>query len=397
MTENEISVYCDKIGLGPMLNWGTYQRRMLKTYGTKYADFSVAVDKRISGVDIDPYPLKNASAGLSVAIASQYFGNYYRELFQWLDSVSTPSIRSILDLGCENGIITCFLATVFPDAKIVGVDRSREAIAVGDQLKERLFRKNVSFVHSDLDNFLNTSEQKFDLVLTSLVVHEWLRESTIGYMLETPEFWEGQDAVDNYAALHTAKLSLVARTITENGLWVSVDRLPNPASYAFWIKEINAAGLSIDLSLSCSVKVSVVSKEDTQEIFPIIVAGHKIITPLSWNQVLSLYTAVDFADFLKSTIEGWHAELFFRSLIVEDVVLEVETTYDNGTERVMVATTPTLAIYYKHSTLGFRRITTAPKVGIWRLAKEALNICKNQPNITVRYGSDEAKAILTKI
>jgi cyclopropane fatty-acyl-phospholipid synthase-like methyltransferase len=51
----------------------------------------------------------------------------------------------VLDLGCENGVLTCFYAILWPDEKVFGVKRSQAAVSAARELAKRLGLANVSF------------------------------------------------------------------------------------------------------------------------------------------------------------------------------------------------------------------------------------------------------------
>jgi SAM-dependent methyltransferase len=61
--------------------------------------------------------------------------------------------RSILDLGCGTGEITCELARRHPHAGFTGVDHSREGIERATEYADRLGLGNLSFVVADVETF----------------------------------------------------------------------------------------------------------------------------------------------------------------------------------------------------------------------------------------------------
>ena len=62
------------------------------------------------------------------------------------------SPKRILDLGSDNGIVTIFLAKLFPDAKIIGVEETVNGVLISKKLAERLGCKNCDFIQ---EIFLN--------------------------------------------------------------------------------------------------------------------------------------------------------------------------------------------------------------------------------------------------
>jgi 2-polyprenyl-3-methyl-5-hydroxy-6-metoxy-1,4-benzoquinol methylase len=82
------------------------------------------------------------------------------------------SPKSILDIGCGGGLFTIQLAKRYPQAKIVGVDISKEAIDFANRQLETTVPqiKNVEFVLLDSPH-LNFPPNSFDVVTSTLVCH----------------------------------------------------------------------------------------------------------------------------------------------------------------------------------------------------------------------------------
>lgn len=80
-------------------------------------------------------------------------------------SYVNPNVSAILDLGCGIGVLTTRLASRFPSALVVGVDRSK-------YLLRRLRRKkNISIILGEIPT-LSLRNQSFDLVVAVQVLHE---------------------------------------------------------------------------------------------------------------------------------------------------------------------------------------------------------------------------------
>lgn len=129
------------------------------TYGDQADTFIGYVEHRGSGDTAEAsyhtgvealYKLKNASLDFSIALSSQYFGRLYSSFLAIVSSLGLDrQAKRILDLGCDNGILTAFYARTFPDATVLGVDRCHEAIVCANHLKDRLRLSNLSFHVAD--------------------------------------------------------------------------------------------------------------------------------------------------------------------------------------------------------------------------------------------------------
>lgn len=76
-----------------------------------------------------------------------------------------PQSESIIDLACGTGILTELIANKFPNAKIVGIDITKNYLEVAKRKMSSF--KNVSFVNQDAEK-LNLN-YKFDCITSSYI------------------------------------------------------------------------------------------------------------------------------------------------------------------------------------------------------------------------------------
>ena len=88
------------------------------------------------------------------------------ELVGFLTSNDEHRTSNIVDLGTGSGVIALSLASKVPEAQIVGVDVSEEALSLARENAERLgLSERVHFLQSDL---LEAIDGKFDLIVANL-------------------------------------------------------------------------------------------------------------------------------------------------------------------------------------------------------------------------------------
>lgn len=94
---------------------------------------------------------------------------------------SSPS--SILDVGCGGGLFTMRLAARYPQAKVVGIDISQEAIAFAQEHLKH-FQPSLPHVQFDVPNSPKLDEwnQPFDVVTSTLVCHHLSDEELISFL-----------------------------------------------------------------------------------------------------------------------------------------------------------------------------------------------------------------------
>ena len=116
----------------------------------------------------DLYVAKNATLDLSLMLSSTNRADIYRKICNWVSNHKELFGSCILDLGCDCGIMTCFLARQFPESHIIGIDTTPAAVENAKQLAVRLNVDNVEFICIDAFSF----NKPVDTVFSMLVMHE---------------------------------------------------------------------------------------------------------------------------------------------------------------------------------------------------------------------------------
>ena len=109
----------------------------------------------------------NQSLQMSLLAASFYDRVFFRRAMEALLRYEQFFAGDILDIGCGNGILTCFLACVHPDASVTGLDLSQMAVSTAEELAGRLRTDNVRFASPQTLN-----QKKYDTVFSCRTVHE---------------------------------------------------------------------------------------------------------------------------------------------------------------------------------------------------------------------------------
>jgi len=79
-------------------------------------------------------------------------------------------IKTILDLGCGEGITTICMAKLFPKAKVFGIDHNKNSIKDAKEFATRLKLKNVRFEVADIKK-IPFKNSFFDCVISQKVFH----------------------------------------------------------------------------------------------------------------------------------------------------------------------------------------------------------------------------------
>jgi SAM-dependent methyltransferase len=265
--EKLIESYFRRVGMDADLDRKAFQQRLSAKHGRIADRIADAISAREEGEDVDIYVLKNNSLALSIDVTAQYCGRMYEEFLVWFLRAGFPRPQSLLDVGCDNGILTCFYATVYPEAEVVGIDRCEQGIGCARELAGRLNLANVCFVTRDLLNLDGVfPPQSFDLIVSTTVFHEVLEVPKDVPEISIDAITIGPDESDSVRIV--TGLSPLLRA--ETGRWLSMERWPDASSLAWWIRLLNQAGLSVSADQSTLLTFCTVDGE--QERLPILVA-----------------------------------------------------------------------------------------------------------------------------
>lgn len=102
-----------------------------------------------------------------------------RASFSAFDCLSPPP-GSILDFGCGGGQFTMNLAKRFPQARVVGIDISSDAIAYAQEQHQKEQLSNLSFEISQKKE-LESAPNSFDVVTATMVCHHMTDEEIVDF------------------------------------------------------------------------------------------------------------------------------------------------------------------------------------------------------------------------
>jgi len=206
-------------------------------------------DRRVAAVQTF-YEVKNRSLDLALAVTGQFRSPVLRRTARAIEAIcETP--ETIVDLGCDIGVLTCFLAERFPHARVVGIDRSREALDRAGEIVDRLGVSNVTLEQSDVRSLSQWEGRRaFDLALGVNVF-----EFATGWPAPRGYYALSElDALEPDLHVEQALAGLVS-AISPGGQFVSVEYFPSSCEHWWWTGALNAAGLSISWERSAAVRL----------------------------------------------------------------------------------------------------------------------------------------------
>lgn len=106
-----------------------------------------------------------------LAAHPKVFPVLYSQRYEYYEAIGLRTMahlgkaQDMLDFGCGLGILTTWYALRFPDANLVGIDRSAASIALAQQKAKDLDLRNLRFICLDVER--EPLLGSFDLVLTT--------------------------------------------------------------------------------------------------------------------------------------------------------------------------------------------------------------------------------------
>lgn len=181
----------------------------------------------------------NQSLQMSLLAASFYDRVFFRRAMEALLRYEQFFTGDILDMGCGNGILTCFLARIHPDASVTGLDLSQAAVSAARELAGRLQADNVRFACSQAPGQKKYEKNDYhDTVFSCRTVHENVKwKPLIEEKKEVPLSMEAQ------AKRYEGYVKELSALVKPRGYLVSIERCEEDNICAGLVRALADAGL----------------------------------------------------------------------------------------------------------------------------------------------------------
>jgi len=176
MTVDEILKTHDLVGPYPQ---EIYVNHMDTAFGKDGGRFMDLVDELLASPSSQKsqnvFQQKNKSVAMSLYVSSHQNTPLFRGVLNFLESNFEKRPTSFRDIGCENGLLTLCLSSLWPRSSACGLDRSGRAIGVARKLAARFGQSAVKFEVADLTKSDSCRDLgQTDLVIASSLFHEFL-------------------------------------------------------------------------------------------------------------------------------------------------------------------------------------------------------------------------------
>jgi tRNA G46 methylase TrmB len=371
--------YLNELELKPSKNIRQFWKRLDERHDKNILDeLDDAFNSRDEGIQEEAvYDLKNRNLKLSLDVAN-FSADLYRRYFDWIIERKDLNPKTILDIGCDNGITACFYARLFPEAEVVGIDLQENSIKCANELATKLGLSNVKFLLADFkkihDYFPNNS---FDLITSLRSFHE-----IIGGFSEIPRHWSIPELLENeYGYNAKDLLKLVQKLLRDDkSEFITCERLPWINAIVLWAKELKNSGLFINWTDSQYIKFHEVG--DEQQMPVLVTNKHDLGLNLlegsynleAQNSSIRLAPNIQYSNAL--------AEIVFHRLLEKELISGLEINFIDGSGRMRYElwTSPDQVIGYQYTNTGFRQLNLFPAENLAEIKEDFISSVKHQYN-----------------
>lgn len=267
--DSKVSSTLKKIGLR-QIKHKPYIAQMEKRFGQEAIHFLNLADRKAADSSVDLYSAKNQDLDMSLLISSSQFYSNHAALLTWLLKQDFGDADKVVDLGCENGVLTCAMALLWPEKNVVGIDINSDAIEMARRLAHRHSISNVEFIEGDISQPKNIEEiANADTYLAAWLTHEclpvmWKKSGedadkgrkTFSISDITPELGDGEMPLESIRSL-----------LSDRSKLITVNRFPRFEQSLSFHRAAEKAGLQIKFP---DYDVLTVDNESGTESFPIL-------------------------------------------------------------------------------------------------------------------------------
>lgn len=240
-TYEQVDAYMQNVGLKYIKSTNEFIAglavRTDKNYAMKIAEELNSRANRQNSSNMVFYKMKNESLAASIYISAAFDGGLFRHLGNLI--IDKPELFGgrVIDMACDCGIVTCFIAQQYPECRITGVDVNSSAIENAKQLAEKLGLGNVDFVCSDV--FEYEPEEKADTVTS----FRGLLDVTLADTKDLSFFGERDWREKQYAAAFSKYAKVIADILKEDGKVLSVERYTADYGWLGWMLALEEQGV----------------------------------------------------------------------------------------------------------------------------------------------------------
>ncbi len=263
----------------------------------------------------------------------------YQAVVDWiLLSLSDREPERILDAGCGNGIIACYLAKRFTKTKITAIDISEAAIEQAKALASTLNLTNIEFAVSDIKEFSLDTADSFDTILTVA-------------------------ALDVTSPFLIKQIHNLCKHLNYQGIMLNFEKIANPQIQKFFTQAMSESALYPDLENSKWLKYK--NAEGDEICLPAFASFKKADQePVSEQQIQSFMLAESnlLTNLDLSFKQEALAELLFNQLNPKELTRGYKAEFKDGSGTYWFEQWQSgpFSLLYEHTDQGYRNLRILP-------------------------------------
>lgn len=240
-TYEQVDRYMEKVGLKYIKDAKSLLAGLIMRVDKKYAeDVARELNSRAEGLPADNtsfYELKNRNLDGSIYLSAAFDGGVFRHIGNIVIDCAENLKGNVLDLCCDCGIVTCFMAENNPDTKFIGVDINETAVENAKKLAKRLELTNVEFICKDV--YVLDLGGKFDAVTSFRSLLDVAEKQTKGLNY----IGLRDEREETYKEAFTPFAAVIAKHLKPEGFVLSVERYTAEYGWLGWMKALAEQGI----------------------------------------------------------------------------------------------------------------------------------------------------------
>lgn len=208
-----------------------------KQYATEVAEL---LNSRAQGLNSNNqifYEVKNKSLTGSLCVSAAFDSGLFRHLGNMIIDEKDVFKGTVLDIGCDCGVVSCFIAQQYPDCKVVGVDINELAINNARELAQKLGLTNIEFVNADIYEY--EAEEKADVATSFRGLLDICQQQTKGVSVIGERAVREAAYKDAFSPLANA----ISKNTKDDAKFISVERYTAMYGWLGWLEALCDAGI----------------------------------------------------------------------------------------------------------------------------------------------------------
>lgn len=241
-TYEQVDSYMQEVGLKYIKSTNDFLTglaiRTNKDYTQKIAQELNSRASRQNSSNSYFYQIKNEHFDGSIFVSAAFDGGVFRHIGNLI--LDNPEIfkGKVVDFACDCGIVTCFIAKMYPDCHVVGIDINQLAVDNAIKLAEKLKLNNVEFICSDVYDV--KFEEKADTLTSFRGLLDVCMKNTSGL----PFFGERKWREEQYKNAFLDYAEVMKANLNEGGYVLCVERYTAEYGWQGWIEALKEKGIN---------------------------------------------------------------------------------------------------------------------------------------------------------